>query len=688
MRLPESLAALWSRLRARPRPLLAADAVFWALLVGLLVALLAPLARGTMPPAQDFGGHLSMADIWARYDRQPLFREFFLLRNDLSPNALHVRFVRLVFPLLSPLPALKLFFVGSLVGFVAAFLYVLHVFERSRWLVFPALVFLCWGNMVTLGLVNNVAIFPWMFLGVALAKRAAERATAPWFVALGVTLLLAYFSHGIAFGYALAMALGMVVLHVRSARGLWSFLSFVPALSLWIWWIKSTQGRRDMPGTHFKDALAAPGTRILKPEEALIMFEREALELMVSHRRTVVVIVVLAAFVIGLALTVPLAARVYDQKLAGARAALRELHDLLTEHALLWMAVCLSAGLLILPYELMGMPISPRLTTVVAVTWMLVPRVPPGSWRAAAPAAIGVVASVLWVRELRPTARALENEEYRPMRTLLEKIPERGKRVVCVGARWAQPHDTYRQPLGHNCYGLAQVVADAFVGTPFALTDYNAVYFRPEVRDHVPDIENVGWATSSATLFWDYLLVRGDHPQPSADRFTRIDSVRYPTPGAPLWTLYRVDHGPTRAMGAQPTAGGPGGFAMRVLCPEGEEVRGLRVSSNASMMQGVRALCGRVSGGDLRATQPLGAAIGTDADLRCEQGRIVGLHGRAALMVDAVGPLCDAGSADGPVAGGPGGHPFHLSCPPGKHVIGLTARAAAMVDSLGPICEP
>lgn len=523
------------------------DALFWTLLALVTGFLLYPLWIGALPPLQDFGGHVAMADIWVRHDDSELLQKHFILRDDLSPNVLHVRFASLLYPWVDTITSLRLWMTLSLAGLMGAVVYGLKVFGRSRWLIFLAAPFVCWGNMTTLGLVNNVAIFPMMFVSLALVRRIGQEPPLqntslqklwPYAVGLGAAQVGAYLAHGISYAFAFGMAAGMLVLSAKTRRTwIWGSAALAPGFLLWSAWVLGTEGRSDMPGAGFFGALKAPGTRIISHEDALIMFVRESIELTTVPARGTIFVVSWAAWFLLIWL-LPKAEHTPQQTTRAPtplKNTLQKLWQSAQTEPLLPLALCVTIGLFVLPYSLMRVPISVRLVTVAALCWLMLPRLRPGSKWAALPAVVGVAMSLWFAQIAASAANTLDRQEWQPLTALLTHISP-SDQVACMGTRWAQPAQFFRQPLGHNCYGLVQHVTGAFTDIPFAHTDYNPVRFTN--HGPPPDIDGTDWQTNEPALQWDVLIVRAEHSPPPAARWTFIAQTQSPD-GGPTWTLYR-----------------------------------------------------------------------------------------------------------------------------------------------------
>jgi len=167
-------------------------------------------------------------------------------------------------------------------------------------------------------------------------------------------------------------------------------------------------------------------------------------------------------------------------------------------------------------------------------------------------------------------------------------------------------------------------------------------------------------------------------------------------------------------------AGGSGGTHQELTCPPGAFVHAIDVHVDNETVSGIGVECAVVpgaletvesldGGADDSAMCVPGLFTGTYAAHRhsviaCpEEARMTGLRGRAAALVDALGPLCQAISElsgarknqrttllarTARIEGGPGGQRFDLPCQPDERLIGVTVRAGALVDALSAVCAP
>ena len=187
-----------------------------------------------------------------------------------------------------------------------------------------------------------------------------------------------------------------------------------------------------------------------------------------------------------------------------------------------------------------------------------------------------------------------------------------------------------------------------------------------------------------------------------AARLARSDEFE---PVASFEQGVRVFRRRLRLVGADPNtlpdrivreAGGDGGAPGDLGCGPDATLVGVEVAQGGRTIAAARALCETPGRPDPEPGPWLGAAPdrGATQVSRCRAGdRVVGLHGRAGALIDALGVLCapvDAASAvpdAGPVRGGRGGAAFRLVCPDGYVATGLTARSGDAVDAVGLVCR-
>jgi hypothetical protein len=141
--------------------------------------------------------------------------------------------------------------------------------------------------------------------------------------------------------------------------------------------------------------------------------------------------------------------------------------------------------------------------------------------------------------------------------------------------------------------------------------------------------------------------------------------------------------------------GGAGGREFSLECPSGAVMVGAEVHVRGPFVSGVSPLCLPPDAEADAEPTPTGMAgeARTPDSIRCPPGEVVvGVTGGAGAVIDRLTLLCgpaedpSSQAVIGPSAGGSGGRYFRARGPRGA-VLGLRGRAAANLDAVGPLCE-
>lgn len=139
--------------------------------------------------------------------------------------------------------------------------------------------------------------------------------------------------------------------------------------------------------------------------------------------------------------------------------------------------------------------------------------------------------------------------------------------------------------------------------------------------------------------------------------------------------------------------GDDGRLMFRRECPYGQALKGF-AGRTGSVIDALVPVCAPVapppgSRGNRALERELaiiGGRGGKDATTLCPEPQLmVGLRGRAAEVIDALEPICEAGKA-GARIGGEGGRDYERWCPAGWLAVGVTGRMGDYVESLSLTC--
>lgn len=139
--------------------------------------------------------------------------------------------------------------------------------------------------------------------------------------------------------------------------------------------------------------------------------------------------------------------------------------------------------------------------------------------------------------------------------------------------------------------------------------------------------------------------------------------------------------------------GDDGRLMFRRECPYGQALKGF-AGKTGSVVDALVPVCAPVSAppnsrGNRALERELavvGGRGGKDAATTCPEPQLmVGLRGRAAEVIDALEPICEAGKA-GVRIGGEGGRDYERWCPAGWLAVGITGRMGDYVEALSLTC--
>lgn len=678
--------------------------LFWALLTWATWALVQPLWIGTIPPFTDFPAHAAMADVWSRLDDVEMYREIFERRDGLVPNVLATRFVSLLYPLFEPVTGLRIFASLTLFGTVGALVAIARTFDRSPWLVFLALPFL-WNGSMYWGMINYVAVFPFFFGSIALARKTAKTGDWRWGLGLAAVCLASFFAHGLGCLFTLGVAGFVLVLSSDRPKNLVYLTALAPTAALWIRWRSLSAGRNGLPDESLSQTLENHG-RWFSPAKKLERFIEAANDLALTEQDTIVFVIIAGMWLLLMGVSSH-PSDFDDTGLEGPKDLVFRVWNEARTHCLLLMVACLGVATAVFPSFIKITNVSTRVAPLFLMSCVLVPRPPRRSWIAAAAIAVSIGTSIWFGGFVGDKVEEFQRAELAPLVELIEKLPPHS-RVECLGVRGLDQTVFRGRPLDLTCPSLAQIRTKGFGGYGFPGTGFNAVKFRPGYGH--PTLRHSRFDNVGLVQQWDYVIVRGRHRKPSETVAELVETSKARTKKAPKWHLYRVRKTAVPAAHTD-EAGGEGGSSYKWSCPEEQAIRGFTgyTAQSGELVANLRPLCGTVEarpGGRVRLDRRgvRGVRLAQHKSrksrfsLHCPSGKfLVGVEGRAGKFVDRIQLECaelrrddavwksDATSSTRSV-GGTGGEPFTMRCPAGTVVQGLQGRAGWQLDSLGIRC--
>ncbi len=676
----------------------------WLFAIGIAANLL-PIWTVKWLPMGDLFGHVQLMDIVLRYaDPATSYRDIYLLPRSLDPNTLSLWFAHAV-PGMGALTAARILLSAYVIGLPISLILLARVWRRSPWLALLSLP-LTWNALVNIGFLNYIIALPVLFGVLALARRYAESGRWQRGVALALLLVLLFFCHVIAFLIGMGMTVFVLVWHGEGRERLtrlWVVLAAAPIGGQWIW-RKFVALEATVEGRTFGTRSGNLGLWFLKPRELVGQLYEWSLQ---YFRDGVDRKMAWTALVIWLALM-----------LVGLVARLRgtaEVQLRWRDRSLELMTVLCAIAYFFLPSHMNEMSIiTERVVMQVILMLTLWPQLEFTAWRRWLIVPMLALA-IVYAWTVRLEFRRFEQLEIASLPDGLRDLPtksrfcyvlvERDNETTFMGAVWHVPRAIFA--LQHG--GL--------VDDSFAVRPYTPVQYKPGAMP-TPLIGNF-W-TNPHLFDYDNVLVRAATAPVYADMSPYLKRIWHQ---GHFW-LYRVVPGDRAHMHVS-SVGGGGGTGEFSDCARGFAMNGLIVQQKEGVVRTFTPLCGDMKGRSAPPpppTAPLGrphapqfAATDAAQDEAKKTGRRLGLHasdaedvrltcpadtfvvgmtGRAALFVDAIGLLCapipwpgDAKRlATTRVVGGPGGEPYSFQCPLGEVAVGAQGAFGEVADQAGVAC--
>ncbi len=678
----------------------------WLLAMGV-IANLAPIWTVTWLPMGDLFGHVQLMDIVLRYgDPATSYRETYLLPRTLDPNTLSLWFARAV-PGIGALTAARLLLSAYVVGLPVSLVVLARAWRRDPWLALLALP-LTWNALVNIGFLNYIIALPVLFTSLAVARRYAESGRWQRGVALALLLTILFFCHVIAFLIGMGMAVFVLIWHgdgLHRLTRLWVVLAAAPVGVQWIW-RKFIALEATVEGRTFGTQSGNLGLWFLTPKELVnqlyewsTQYFRDGVDRKMAWS---VLALWLVLMVVGL---VP--------QLRGSS----DLRLRWRDRSLELMTLLCAIAYFFLPSHMNEMSIiTERVVMQVILMGMLWPQLEFTAWRRWLIVPI-LALSLVYAWTVRQEFRRFERVEIGDLPHAMEKFPaksrfcyvlvERDNATTFMGAVWHVPRAIFA--LQHG--GL---VDDSFAVRPYTPVQYKAGAMPTPL---------IGNFWNNQHLFdYDYVLVRAQTAPVYADMSPYLQRTWHQ---GHFW-LYRVQAGDRRRMQVV-TVGGAGGTGEFSDCAKGYALNGLIVQQKDDLVRSFTPLCGSIAGRSapvapptpaprVRSHRPLdlpnteaaaeeaktsGHRLGPrvqnaeEVRLTCPENTfVVGMTGRAALFVDALGLLCapvpwmgDTNRlATTRIVGGPGGSTFSASCPKGQIAVGAQGAFGEVADQAGIAC--
>lgn len=174
---------------------LKAHGLFWGLFVGLCLLNLRPIWMVDIFPAADLHAHLGkVAMMHHMGDPEHFLAEFYQFGEFPYPNFFYYSLAYLLSLPFGMIAANQIIWSLYVFTFPLCLWFFLVTFERSRWLVLIAFLFL-WNHYSFYGFIDFLYSIPFTFLGLALSRRFCLKPTWPRFLWATFAGLLLYVTH-------------------------------------------------------------------------------------------------------------------------------------------------------------------------------------------------------------------------------------------------------------------------------------------------------------------------------------------------------------------------------------------------------------------------------------------------------------------------------------------------------------
>ena len=676
----------------------------WLLAAGILANLL-PIWTVTWLPMGDLFGHLELMDIVLRYgDPATVYRDVYLLPRTLDPNTLSLWFARLL-PGVGTLTTARILLSAYVIGLPVSLAFLARTFRRSPWLALLSLP-LTWNALVSIGFLNYIIALPVLFGVLGLARRYAESGRWQRGVALALLLILLFFCHVIAFLIGVGMATFVLVWHgqgLQRLTRLWVVLAAAPVGGQWIW-RKFVALEATVEGRTFGTSSGNLGLWFLTPKELIAQLYDWSLQYFRDHADRkmawATLALWLALMVVGL---VP--------RLRG-RSAVR-LHW--RDRSLELMTLLCAIAYFFLPSYMNEMAIiTERVIMQVLLLLTLWPQIEFTAWRRWLLVPM-LLLGPTYASTVRKEFQRFERQEIGDLPHALGELPDKSRFSYVLLER--DNDTTFMNSMWYAPRAIFALQHGGLVDGSFAVRPYTPVQYKPGAMP----LPLLGAFWNNPVLFgYDHVLVRAPTPPINADMSPYLKQIWHQ---GHFW-LYRVVPG-DRAHVQVAGAGGSGGIGEFSDCARGQALSGLIVQQKDGIVRSFAPLCETIHPRAPlpplqprpplrnRAPQPpalpvvaeitksIGRHLGPQAAqapevrLNCPAGTfVVGLAGRAALFIDALGLQCaplaaasdEALRSTTAIVGGKGGSVFTARCPTGQVAVGMQGAFGEVADQAAIAC--
>lgn len=477
------------------------------------------------PPLGDYGGHLELMDVMARHgSAETMYGDVYRLPAGLNTNVLSLYAARWLAPFVGTADVGRLLLSFYVVGLPLSLLLMARTFGRSRWLVLLSCP-MVFNALFNVGFLNFLVAFPLLFLAMGLSRLAGKGQT--WAaVGLATVLTLLFFTHVVAYLFALAISVLVLVVSSRRRKDWSGLLALVPAMPFFLLWAKRmiVDGQATEAGRAMVAADGGLGLAYVPLTTLLGQFHEWGMRFFRSSWDEVAFSLLAITWVILMMMgrhPVESRARVRSGPLDWAR-----------RHLLSIIVVCCILAYFAVPARMNEMSIiNERIVLVVLFLATMLPRIRfperQGRMMLIAMATVALAyPPVVWLH-----FHEYESQVVGRLPQAIAQLPD-SSRLGYVMWQVRNPV-THMGPLWHLPKAIHAIENGGISDDSFALRPYTPIQYLPDRKP--PDVATEFW-NDPKLEFWDYILLRSQQRPEKAFRSATLE-IRFQEG---VWWLFEV----------------------------------------------------------------------------------------------------------------------------------------------------
>jgi hypothetical protein len=530
---------------------------FTGILAGVLALNLVPIWSVTWLPMGDYGAHIELMDIVARYNSpNTSYAEVYQLPNILQPNMLSLYFAKLVGWAMSMDFAAKILVSLYAIGLPLSVLLVARVFGRSKWLTLLSCP-MVFNAIFNVGFLNHLIALPLLFVTIAQSRRYAEHGGVLRGVGLAATLLALYFAHVIPFLIASGISIAFIALFAnrwRNALRGWPLLVPLPLILLWVWRmfiaLEATESGSTFGSEHGLNLVFTPWILLIKNIHTWGMeYFRDSVDEIVFGAIVFTWCILMALSWLGRRSAGPSFSSTANQteavppdmpsgtppgKLLGWLFWIRN-------HSLGALTLCCAAAYFAIPTRMHEMAIiTERIVLIVLLLLCILPRLQFDRLVQRLALIPMVLIATIYPIAVQAEFSVFEEKQIGKLPQMIEALPERS-RLAYIMYQLSNPL-THMGPLWHLPKAIHCVKNGGLTDDSFAARPYTPVQYQPGAKPFKLSSLGRSFLQSPHVSDYDHILVRSNSPPGGALRAKNLRLREH----YGIWWLFDVVHTPIK----------------------------------------------------------------------------------------------------------------------------------------------